>query len=124
MAAPSYLPMLADASSPGASEPLAPSLAAAALGASPKSLVRDPETFGRLLESMVHRDPSVYARAAGMEAKLSGAPDVLDAAAAGLVRIAAAMRAPPASLTIVTATTPSYTHSDGVDVTSILDLGP
>ena len=127
-----------------------PSLAAAALGASPKSLVRDPQTFGQLFESMVYRDLVVYAQAsgagvfayqdnngaeidavlvrdgawAGVEVKLSGAADVLDIAAAGLLRIGAVMRAKPESLTIVTATGPSYTRPDGVNATSILNLGP
>ena len=127
-----------------------PSLAAAALGATPKSLIGDPETFGQLFESMVHRDLSVYAQAgeaevfayqdnngheidavlvrggawAGIEVKLSGAAGVLDSAAAGLIRIAKAMRRPPASLTIITATGPSYTRPDGVNVASILDIGP
>ncbi|MHB8187745.1 MAG: ATP-binding protein [Dermatophilaceae bacterium] len=127
-----------------------PSLAAAALGASPKSLVRDPQTFGQLFESMVYRDLVVYAQAAGaevfayqdnngaeidavlvrdgawagVEVKLSGAPDVLNIAAAGLLRIADVMRTKPESLTIITATGPSYTRPDGVNVASILDLGP
>lgn len=127
-----------------------PSLAAAALGATPKGLIGDPETFGQLFESMVYRDLSVYAQAgnaevfayqdnngneidavlvrdgawAGIEVKLSGAPEVLDSAATGLIRIAKAMRRPPASLTIVTATGPSYSRPDGVNVTSILNVGP
>jgi predicted AAA+ superfamily ATPase len=126
------------------------SLAAAALGASPKSLVRDPQTFGQLFESMVYRDLVVYAQAAGaevfayrdsngaeidavlvrdgawagVEVKLSGAADVLDIAAAGLLRIADVMRTKPESLTVITATGPSYTRPDGVNVASILDLGP
>ena len=61
---------------------------------------------------------------AGVEVKLSGAPDVLDIAAAGLLRIADVMRTKPVSLTIITATGPSYTRTDGVNVTSILNLGP
>jgi hypothetical protein len=127
-----------------------PSLAAAALGATVRSLVRDPETFGQLFESMVYRDLAVYTQAAGaevfayqdntgaeidavlvregawagVEMKLSGAPNVLNIAAAGLLRIAAAMRTKPESLTIITATGPSYTRPDGVNVTSILNLGP
>lgn len=127
-----------------------PSLAAAALGATVRSLVRDPETFGQLFESMVYRDLAVYTQAAGaevfayednngaeidavlvregawagVEVKLSGAPNVLNIAAAGLLRIAAAMRTKPESLTIITATGPSYTRPDGVNVTSILNLGP
>jgi hypothetical protein len=127
-----------------------PSLAAAALGATVRSLVRDPETFGQLFESMVYRDLAVYTQAAGaevfayqdntgaeidavlvregawagVEVKLSGAPNVLNIAAAGLLQIAAAMRTKPESLTIITATGPSYTRPDGVNVTSILNLGP
>ena len=127
-----------------------PCLAAAALGASPQSLVRDPHTFGRLFESMVYRDLVVYAQAAGadvfayqdnsgaeidavlvrdgawagVEVKLSGGVDVLDSAAAGLLRIADRMRTKPESLTIITATGPSYTRLDRVNVASILDLGP
>jgi len=127
-----------------------PCLAAASLGASPKGLVRDPQTFGQLFESMVYRDLVVYAQAAGaevfayrdrygaeidavlvrdgswagVEVKLSGTSDVLDIAAAGLLRIADAMRRKPESLTIITATGPSYTRPDGVNVASILDLGP
>jgi len=34
------------------------------------------------------------------------------------------MRTKPASMTIITATGPSYTHPDGVNVASILNLGP
>ncbi len=34
------------------------------------------------------------------------------------------MRTKPESLTIISATGPSYTRIDGVNVASILDLGP
>ena len=61
---------------------------------------------------------------AGVEVKLSGAPDVLNIAAAALLRIGNVMRTRPESLTIMTATGPSYTRPDGVNVASILDLGP
>ena len=61
---------------------------------------------------------------AGVEVKLSGGVDVLDSAAAGLLRIADRMRTKPESLTIITATGPSYTRLDRVNVASILDLGP
>jgi hypothetical protein len=127
-----------------------PSLAAAALGASPRALVGDPEAFGQLFESMVFRDVSVYAQAigwepyayqdatseidvvlvrdgswAGLEVKLTGGNSrVLDATAAGLLRAAAAMSTPPAALAVVTATGPSYRRGDGVNVISITDLRP
>jgi hypothetical protein len=127
-----------------------PSLAAAALGASPRALVSDPEAFGQLFESMVFRDVSVYAQAigwepyayqdatseidvvlvrdeswAGLEVKLTGGNSrVLDAAAAGLLRAAGAMSTPPAALAVVTATGPSYRREDGVNVISITDLRP
>ena len=42
-----------------------PSLAAAALGASPKRLLEDPETLGLLFESLVVRDLRIYAQAIG-----------------------------------------------------------
>lgn len=126
-----------------------PSLATAALHATPSRLVIEPEAFGQLFESLVFRDLSVYTqpldarvlayeaggaeldavltwddRWAGFEVKLSSAPPVIDAAAAGLVRIAATMRTPPAALTVVTATGPSYRRPDGVNVVSVQHLGP
>jgi uncharacterized protein len=42
-----------------------PSLAAAALGAGPDRLLRDPETLGLLFESLVVRDLRVYGQAIG-----------------------------------------------------------
>ena len=42
-----------------------PSLAAAALGASPDRLLRDPETLGLLFESLVIRDLRIYGQAIG-----------------------------------------------------------
>ncbi len=127
-----------------------PSLAAAALGASPAALLADPETFGQLFESMAFRDLSVYAQAlgwepysyqdsaseidvvlvrdgawAGIEVKLTGSsPAVLDAAAAGLLRVADRMRSTPVALAVVTATGPSYRRADGVDVIALTDLRP
>jgi len=127
-----------------------PSLAAAALGASHHALVNDHETFGVLFESLVHRDLRVYAQAigadvrayqdnrggeidavlvrddqwAGIEVKLSPNPRSVDAGAASLQRIAATMRTPPQSLTVVTGGGPSYRRADGVNVVSILHLGP
>lgn len=127
-----------------------PSLAAAAMGASYGALVADHETFGCLFESLVHRDLTVYAQAigadvrayqdnrggeidevivregrwAGIEVKLSPNPRSVDAGAESLRRIAATMRHPPTSLTVVTAGGPSYRRKDGVNVVSILHLGP
>ncbi|GEN81221.1 ATP-binding protein [Actinotalea fermentans] len=127
-----------------------PSLAVAALGAGPRALLADLEAFGQHFESLVFRDLSVYAQAAGagvhayqdaggaeidavvtrddqwigIEVKLGARPEVVDVAAAGLIRIARSMRTPPAALAVVTATGPSYRRDDGVDVISILDLGP
>ncbi|CAL8967729.1 putative protein [Cellulomonas sp. T2.31MG-18] len=126
-----------------------PSLAAAALGATPEALVADPETFGQLFESLVFRDLSIYAQAIdarvfayqdtaaeldavvvrgdrwmGVEVKLSGRAEIVDGAASGMLRLAERMRTPPSALAVVTATGPSYRRPDGVVVTSILDLGP
>lgn len=126
-----------------------PSLAVAAMGTTPKALLADPEAFGQLFESLVFRDLSVYAQAIdarvfayqdttgefdavvvrgdqwlGIEVKLSGRPEVIDFAAAGLVHLASRMRTPPTALTVITATGPAYRRRDGVHVTSILDLGP
>lgn len=127
-----------------------PSLAAAALGATPAALLRDPEAFGQLFESLVHRDLAVYGQVlgwepyayqdatseidvvlvrdgewGGFEVKLTGGnPQVLDAAASGLLRVAGAMRTPPAALAVVTATGPSYRRPDGVEVVAITDLRP
>lgn len=127
-----------------------PSLAAAALGATPAVLVEDPETFGQLFESLAYRDLSIYAQAigwqpfafqnpsseidivlvkdgrwAGFEVKLTaGNPTVLDAAADGLLKAARSMKAPPETLTILTATGPSYRRPDGVNVVALTELAP
>ncbi|MCL2465991.1 MAG: DUF4143 domain-containing protein [Micrococcales bacterium] len=126
-----------------------PSLAAAALGATPQALTDDPEAFGQLFESLVFRDLTAYAQVnetevrafsegdneidavlvhgvqwAGVEAKLSPHPTVIDAAAAKLVRISARMSRPPRFLAIVTGTGASYTRPDNVHVISIRHLGP
>ncbi len=127
-----------------------PSLAAAALGASPHALIDDPESFGQLFESLAFRDLSIYAQTlgwdpyayegagseidvvlvrdgawAGFEVKLTGGnPQILDAAAAGLIRAANAMTRPAAALTVVTATGPSYRREDGVNVVALTDLRP
>ncbi len=127
-----------------------PALAAAALGATPTALVEDPETFGQLFESLAYRDLSIYAQAngwqpyayqdatsevdvvlvrdgrwAGFEVKLTGGnPDVLDAAANGLLRVAGSMRVRPDALTVITATGPSYRRTDGVNVVALTELAP
>lgn len=127
-----------------------PSLAIAALGATPKALLADLEAFGQHFESLVFRDLSVYAQAMGasvhayqdsspaeidavvvrddewlgFEVKLGARPEVVDQAAAGLLRISKLMRTPPVGLAVVTATGASYRRPDGVDVISILDLAP
>lgn len=127
-----------------------PSLAVAAMGASPKALVADPETFGQVFESLVFRDLSVYSQTIGatvrayndssgseidavivqgdrwaaVEVKLSSHPDVVDRAAANLVRITNLMARPAVARIVITATGPSYRRADGVAVVSILDLAP
>lgn len=127
-----------------------PSLAAAILGATPRSLVDDPEVFGQLFESLALRDLQVYAQAAGaevrayhdsadreidvvvvrdgewhgIEVKLSSAPTVVDTAAVKLRAIAEGMRKPPTSLTVITATGPCYRRDDGVNVVSLVSLAP
>jgi predicted AAA+ superfamily ATPase len=92
-----------------------PSLAVAALGATPESLLADLNTFGLLFESMVIRDLRVYGQAseadvthyrdssgleidaivgaasgawAALEIKLAATPEVLDPAAENLLRFA------------------------------------
>lgn len=128
-----------------------PSLAAAALGADPSSLLADREMFGFQFESLVHRDLSVYAEAfdgqvrayrdardlevdavvlgprnqwAALEVKLSGTGVALDLAAKTLLRFGESMRRPPTALGIVVAAGPSYRRADGVHVLSVTTLGP
>src|SRR5665811_2502316 len=96
-------------------------------GTTPKALVTDPEAFGQLFESLVFRDLSIYAQAIdarvfayqdatgefdavvvrsdqwlGIEVKLSGRPEIIDPAAAGLVRLASRMLTPPTALVVIT----------------------
>jgi predicted AAA+ superfamily ATPase len=127
-----------------------PSLAAAAIDAHPEDLLADRETFEGLFESMVFRDLFVLAGAtgldvrcyqdrmgreldavlvrgarwAGIEVKLSPAPNVLDAAASGLANIAAAMDTDPEFLAIVTGTGASYRRADGIHVISAAHMRP
>ncbi|GAA3799760.1 ATP-binding protein [Cellulomonas soli] len=118
----------------------------------PKTLTSYLDALCRLwiVESLVFRDLSAHAQAAratvhayqessgaeidavvvrddqwiGIEVKLGARPEVVDPAAAGLLRIAGNMRTPPSALVVVTATGASYRREDGVDVVSILDLAP
>ncbi|MDX1384435.1 MAG: DUF4143 domain-containing protein [Thermoanaerobaculia bacterium] len=130
-----------------------PSLAVAALRASPAKLLADLELFGFLFESMVVRDLRVYAQAAdstvlqyrdntglevdaileagdgrwaAFEVKL-GAGQV-DEAAANLrkfsERVDTASRGEPAMLGVIVATGYGYTRDDGVAVIPVAALGP
>jgi len=126
-----------------------PSLAAAVMDAAPEDLLTDHEAFGQIFETLVFRDLSVYAEASGMhvaafadakhneldavvvkgaqwagiEVKLAAIPEVIDAAAAKMLSIAAKMTTSPKFLAIVTANGPTYTRPDGVHVISIGHLG-
>lgn len=119
-----------------------PSLAATALGASPSRLLREIEWMGFLFESLVVRDLRVYAGAldgrlyhyrdsngleadavvelpdgrwAAFEVKLGSSPAVVDAAAAGLIRLRSVVGgAPPVALGVVTGTGYSLVRPDGV----------
>lgn len=130
-----------------------PSLAVAALGATPARLVQDVETMGFLLESMVVRDLRVHAQAigarvfyygddSGLEADAIvedatgrwGAFEVklgqsqVDEAAAHLLEVARRVdpekHGGPAVLAVVTGWGPAYRRSDGVCVVPIGALGP
>lgn len=130
-----------------------PSLAAAALDASPAKLVRDLNTLGLLFESLVVRDMRVYADA--LDATVShyrdsdnlevdivveardgtwGAFEVklgagqIDAAAASLLKFAAKVDTdkvgPPAVLGVITSNGYGLTRPDGVVTVPIGELGP
>lgn len=131
-----------------------PSLAAAALGAAPDRLLRDPNTLGLLFESLVIRDLRVYAqglggtlayyressgleadailqlpdgRWAGMEVKLG--PGAVAEAAGTLQRVArhvdTTRHGEPAFLAVITGSGLAYRRSeDGVFVVPIGTLGP
>jgi hypothetical protein len=131
-----------------------PSLAAAALGATPATLLRDPRFLGLLFESLVVRDLRVYAqplaaevliyrdnslevdavvvqrgsgRWAAFEVKL-GSAEQIDAAAAALLRLPGRLDldrcGPPACLGVIVASGSGYVRSDGVGVIPIGALGP
>ncbi|MFA4929009.1 MAG: DUF4143 domain-containing protein [Patulibacter sp.] len=129
-----------------------PSLAVAALGASPVSLRGDLRTFGLLFESLVIRDLRVYAQAldadlwhyrdesdlevdaivtahdgawAAIEIKLG--PGQVDTAAASLLRFADRVdteRLGPPVLVVVTGTGYGYVRPDGVRVVPVGALAP
>ena len=132
-----------------------PSLAAFLLRASPQRLLADPETLGLLFESLVVRDLRVYSAPLGgevfhyrddtgleidaiverydgawiaAEVKLSPAADVVDGAAASLLRlrdkIAARSAQDMAGLMVVTSVGAAYRRPDGVQVVPITHLGP
>jgi hypothetical protein len=130
-----------------------PSLAVAALRASPDRLVHDLSTLGLLFESLVVRDLRVYAQAVGgrvlhfrdgsgaeadaiielsdgrwaaVEVKLSGAR--VEEAATSLHRVTARVDTPrlgaPAALIVITADRFGYQREDGVAVVPISALAP
>jgi len=130
-----------------------PSLAVAALRATPARLLEDFELFGLLFESMVVRDLRIYAQAAdavvyhyrdntnleidaivetasgrwaAFEAKLGHGQ--IDDAAANLLRFAGRVNTKrsgkPATLVVIVATGYGYTRDDGVAVIPIGAMGP
>lgn len=133
-----------------------PSLAAAALRAGPDSLVADLETCGLLFESLAVRDLRIYADAnecdvyhcrldngveadavvrrrytgewIAVEVKLAHSPEVIDAAARSLLRLADAVATsrsgPMAGLMVITPTGYAYSRPDGVTVAPLTSLGP
>ena len=131
-----------------------PSLAAAALRASPDRLLADLEQFGFLFKSLVIRDLRVYAQAndaevyhyrdnTGLEAdavietasgswmaaevKLGGESAVETAAASLLKlrdRVDASKVGAPAKLIVITGTGYGYERPDGVSVVPVTSLGP
>ena len=131
-----------------------PSLAVAALGADPKRLLNDLETFGLLFESLAIRDLRVYAQTFGgqlahyrdsnglevdaiverrdgswlaIEIKLGGA-SAIDHAAKSLLKLADTVNVSrahgPSKLVILTATGYGYDRPDGTTVIPITALGP
>ena len=132
-----------------------PSLAASLLRASPQRLLAEPKTLGLLFESLVVRDLRVYSEPLGAEVfhyrddtgleidaiverhdgawiaaevKISPAAEVVDGAAASLLRlrdkIAARRVQDMAGLMVVTSVGAAYRRPDGVHVVPITHLGP
>ncbi len=131
-----------------------PSLAVAALGADPKRLLNDLETFGLLFESLAIRDLRVYAQTFGgqlahyrdsnglevdaiverrdgswlaVEIKLGGT-SAIDHAAKSLLKLAdtvdVSRAGGPSKLVILTATGYGHERPDGTTVIPITALGP
>jgi predicted AAA+ superfamily ATPase len=129
-----------------------PSLAVAALKATPESLFADLELLGQLFENLVMRDLLVYAQHIGatvsyyrdsndlevdaivdhadgswqaLEIKLGQAG--IDQGADSLKRLTSAVdtkkRGEPKALTVVTSVGPTYTREDGVHVVALQHLG-
>ncbi len=130
-----------------------PSIAAAALGASPASLMRDMSTFGLLFESLCVRDLRVYAQAirgellhycdeSGLEAdavmslldgryalfEMKMSARLVEEGAKNLLRIAGKIdgniMGAPAFLMVVTPNGYAYRRKDGVLVAPITCLAP
>ena len=130
-----------------------PSLAVAAVRATPDRLLRDPEFLGLLFESMVVRDLRAYAQAADAEVfhyREKGGLEVdaivqandgrwaafeiklgesrVDAGAASLLRLAdrvdAGRMGEPAALGVIVSSGYGYTREDGVGVIPVGALGP
>lgn len=128
-----------------------PSLASAALHAGPGALQRDPAFTGQLFESLVVHHLRVFSQPlrgevyhardsngqevdaivqlpngewSGCEVKLGNDPEVIDRAAAGLVRFAAQVKEPPVSLSVITSAGASYRRADGVNVVALPALAP
>ena len=131
-----------------------PSLAVAALGADPKRLLNDLETFGLLFESLAIRDLRVYAQSFGgqlahyrdsnklevdaiierrdgswiaVEIKLGGT-SAIEHAARSLFKLRDAVdtsrAVKPSNLVILTAIGYGYDRPDGITVVPITALGP
>ncbi|MDR1151921.1 MAG: DUF4143 domain-containing protein [Bifidobacteriaceae bacterium] len=129
-----------------------PSLAAAALGATSSTLLREPKALGQLFESMVLRDLRVYAApergrvyhyrdSAGREidaivsypdgwvaceVKLGGGQAEMAAASlkAAVAAIDTQTVGPPDALCVITGTGPGYLRKDGIVIVPIGALGP
>jgi predicted AAA+ superfamily ATPase len=129
-----------------------PSLAVAALRATPSALLKDLNTFGLLFESMVVRDLRVYAQPfdgeifhyrdqsglevdaiveagdhwAGFEVKLG--PGQVDHAAESLLqfakRVDTSRRGEPALLGVIVGSGYGYVRPDGIHVIPVGALGP
>ncbi|MDR1862172.1 MAG: DUF4143 domain-containing protein [Candidatus Ancillula sp.] len=126
-----------------------PSLAVAALRASPKSLSSDSETLGFLFESLVFRDICVYAdfldlrvvahhdsndneidivltdgiEWAGIEVKLGSSAQSVKVASDNLIRISRLLKTEPKFLAVITPDSIPRTQENGVHVFSIGNLG-